>query len=88
MDIPGQYHGKTYISSYFGYRTLEIYGSSSYHSGIDIPGSHGTYLLAIMPGTITYLGFSGSGGYTIILENGNKKATYCHVSPDYLVNVR
>lgn len=38
-------------------------------------------------GTITYLGFSGSGGYTIILENENKKVIYCHVSPLFLVNV-
>lgn len=41
-----------------------------------------------MPGTITYTGFSGSGGHTIILENGNKKVIYCHVSPDYIVKVR
>ena len=31
--IPNKY----YISSYFGYRNLNIYGASNYHSGIDIP---------------------------------------------------
>lgn len=86
MDILGHYHGKYYISSHFGYRNLQLYGSGPYHSGIDIPGSEGTYFLATMSGTITYTGFSGSGGYTIVLENDNKKAIYCHVSPNYIVH--
>lgn len=43
--IPNKY----YISSYFGYRDLNIIGSGPYHSGIDIPGSEGTYFLATMP---------------------------------------
>ncbi len=81
--IPNKY----YISSYFGYRNLELFGSSSYHSGIDIPASEGTYFLAATSGTITYLGFSGSGGYTIILENSEIKVVYCHVSPNFIVNV-
>lgn len=37
------------ISSYFGYRDLNLYGASNYHSGIDIPGTEGTYFLATMP---------------------------------------
>ena len=61
MVILGLSLGKYYISSYFGYRNLNLYGSSSYHSGIDIPGSEGTYFLATMSGIITYTGFSGSG---------------------------
>lgn len=79
---------KYYISSYFGYRNLNLYGASNYHSGIDIPAIEGTYFLATMPGIVTYTGFSGSGGYTINLENDNMKAVYCHVSPNFLVNVR
>lgn len=82
--IPNKY----YISSYFGYRSLNIAGSSSYHSGIDIPGTEGTYFLATMSGKIVYTGFSGSGGYTIILENNNLKVIYCHVSPNFIVKIR
>lgn len=82
--VPSRY----YISSFFGYRNINLFGASSYHSGIDIPGTEGTYFLATMPGTITYTGFAGSGGFTINLENENIKVTYCHVSPDFLVNVR
>ena len=52
---------KYYISSYFGYRNINIFGAASYHSGIDIPATEGTYFLSTMPGTITYTGFSGSG---------------------------
>jgi len=39
---------KYYISSYFGYRSLNLYGAASYHSGIDIPAIEGTYFLATM----------------------------------------
>ncbi len=55
--IPNKY----YISSYFGYRDLQIAGSGPFHSGIDVPAETGTFLLAITSGTITYTGFSGSG---------------------------
>jgi len=82
--VPNKY----YISSYFGYRNLNLFGASNYHSGIDIPAQEGTYLLASISGTITYTGFAGSGGYTINLENSDFRITYCHVSPDFLVDVR
>ena len=71
------------ISSYFGHRN-----SPTFHSGLDIPASENTYFLASISGTIVFTGFNGSGGYTIILENENTKIIYCHVSPNFLVNVR
>lgn len=43
--LPNKYR----ISSYFGYRDLNLYGAANYHSGIDIPGTEGTYFLATMP---------------------------------------
>lgn len=76
------------ISSSFGYRNSPTSYASSYHSGIDIPASENTYFLASISGTISYTGFNGSGGYTIILENDNIQVIYCHVSPDFLVSVR
>lgn len=75
------------ISSYFGPRNSPTRYASSYHSGIDIPAPENTYFLASISGNITYTGFNGSGGYTIILENDNISITYCHVSPNFLVNV-
>lgn len=81
--IPGFYK----ISSYFGQRNSPTSFASSYHAGLDIPASENTYFLASISGTVTFTGFNGSGGYTIILENENIKVTYCHVSPNFLVNV-
>lgn len=75
------------ISSYFGKRVSPTTGASSYHQGIDIPANSGTYFLAIMDSEIIFLGFKGSGGYTIICENNQYKISYCHVSPRFIVNV-
>lgn len=55
--VPNKY----YISSYFGYRNINLYGAMSYHSGIDIPATEGTYFFAVTSGKITYTGFAGSG---------------------------
>lgn len=82
--IPGFYK----ISSYFGPRNSPTSYASSYHYGLDIPATENTYFLASISGTIAFTGFNGSGGYTIILENENTRVVYCHVSPNFLVNVR
>lgn len=82
--IPGFYS----ISSYFGNRTSPTSFASSYHTGIDIPASENTYFISTIAGRIIYTGFNGSGGYTIILESSNIRVSYCHVSPDFIVNVR
>ena len=38
-------------------------------------------------GEVTFVGFSGAGGYTVTIENGNFAFSYCHVSPNFLVCV-
>lgn len=75
------------ISSCFGKRVSPTTGASSYHQGIDIPANSGTYFLAIMDSEIIFLGFKGSGGYTIICENNQYRISYCHVSPHFIVQV-
>lgn len=47
----------------------------------------GTNILAIFSGTVTYVGFSGAGGYTVTVKYENFTASYCHVSPNLLVSV-
>ena len=79
--------GYTTINSYFGYRTSPTAGASSYHSGLDIGAPEGSKLIAVTSGEITFASFLGGGGYTITLTSGNIKFTYCHVSPNYIVNV-
>ncbi len=78
--------GYTKINSYFGKRTSPTAGASSYHKGVDIGAPEGAYFIAIADGTITYVGFLGGGGYTITLTlENNLKITYCHVSPQFIV---
>lgn len=75
------------ISSYFGKRISPTTGASSYHQGIDIPATNGTYIISIMDCEVVATGFKGSGGYSIICTNGDYKISYCHVSPNFMVNV-
>ena len=79
--------GYTRITSPYGKRVSPTAGASNFHKGIDIGAPEGTILIAAMDGKITYLGFLGGGGYTITLSNDDMKITYCHVSPNYLVEV-
>lgn len=79
--------GYTTITSYFGKRTSPTAGASSFHKGIDIGAPEGSILIATIDGQITYTGFLGGGGYTITLSKENMKITYCHVSPNFIVQV-
>lgn len=47
----------------------------------------GAKILAISSGTVTYVGFSGAGGYTVTVQYENFTISYCHVSPSFLVCV-
>ncbi len=79
--------GYNKITSYFGKRDAPTTGASKNHSGIDIGAPTGSNLVSIFDGEITYVGFSGAGGYTIIIQNRNIKASYCHVHNEYLPKV-
>ncbi len=79
--------GYNVITSYFGKRNSPTEGASSYHKGLDIGAPEGSILIAAVDGEITYLGFLGGGGYTITLTSNNMKITYCHVSPNFVVQV-
>lgn len=75
------------ITSPFGYRRSPTGGASSYHSGIDIGAPEGTPFVSCFSGEIIFTGFSGAGGYTITISNPPYTASYCHVSPNYIVAV-
>ena len=77
--------GYTRISSYFGHRSSPTIMASSFHKGIDIPASVNSSVLAIADSFVKYTGFSGSGGYTIILESQNFQFIYHHMNPNFLV---
>ena len=81
--IPGQYT----ITSPFGRRISPTGGASSYHSGVDIGAPEGTPLVACFSGNIIFTGFSGAGGFTITISHPPYTASYCHVSPNFIVSL-
>lgn len=62
------------INSYFGGR--KIFGSYSYHSGIDIHASYGEAIKAADGGTVTFAGTKGSYGKLVIITHDNGTQTY------------
>ena len=62
------------ITSYFGGRY--IFGSYSYHSGLDISCSYGAAVCAADGGTVTYAGYKGSYGNLVIITHDNGTQTY------------
>ncbi len=71
--------GATSISSPYGKRNF----GDGWHAGIDIVrpgGSLGCTVVAAESGTVTFAGWYGSGGYTVIIDHGKGLSTmYCHM---------
>lgn len=72
------------ITSYFGGRN--IFGSYSYHSGIDISASYGAAIKAADGGTVTFAGYKGSYGYLVIITHDNGTQTYYGHNSSLLVS--
>lgn len=70
------------ITSPFGYRTHPVTGQQgSFHAGVDIAGSGP--IRASRAGTVTQASFSGSYGFTVIIDHGNGYSTlYAHMQPN------
>ena len=77
--------GYTNISSYFGYRNIPTAGATSFHGGIDIPAPPGTNIISAISGKVTFTGFMGSGGCTVVVSGNNYTSIFHHVSPNFLV---
>jgi murein DD-endopeptidase MepM/ murein hydrolase activator NlpD len=55
------------------------------HQGVDMMGSYGTPLVAIVSGTITYAAYDGSGGNMIFLSGDDGNAYwYMHNQQNYV----
>ena len=72
------------ITSRFGYRS--IFGGTSYHSGLDIAAPYGTQISAADGGTVTFVGWRGSYGQTVIITHDNGMVTYYAHCSSLLVN--
>lgn len=62
------------VHSEFGYR--HIFGSTSFHSGIDIAGRRGTAIASADRGRVVYTGYKGSYGNLVIVGHGDGLTTY------------
>ena len=73
------------ITSRYGYRY--IFGSSDFHTGLDIANSVGTNVYAADGGIVTYAGWSGNYGYLVIIDHQNGYETYYAHNSQLLVSV-
>ena len=57
------------------------YGDGRGHKGIDLAANKGTSIYAVSGGTVTYAGYDGDYGYSVIIDHGNGlKTRYAHAS--------
>lgn len=77
-------NGLGYLSSPYGNRIHPIFGTSKFHSGIDLAIAQGTPIYAAQDGVVTYSGDMGGYGLTVMIRHANGVETlYAHCS--YLV---
>ena len=73
------------VTSKYGYRY--IFGSWSFHSGIDIANSKGTNIVAADGGKVTYAGWMSGYGYLVIITHDSGAQTYYGHCSSILVSV-
>lgn len=81
----------------FGQNNLSLYNQLGMlgHNGIDMRAPDGTLVLASHNGRVTYAGYDGSGGLTIVIRTEEQydykdgqsffKTIYCHLKKDTLL---
>lgn len=82
--IPCSY---TYLSSPYGYRVHPVYGTYSFHSGVDLASPSGTPIKATRSGVVTAATYNTSAGYYVSISHGDGfSSSYLHMT-HYIVSV-
>jgi murein DD-endopeptidase MepM/ murein hydrolase activator NlpD len=75
--VPGYYN----ISSQYSFRTSPISGVGEFHTGLDIPASYGSAVVAAESGTVIYADWMSGYGYTVVIGHDSSLSTlYGHNS--------
>lgn len=75
------------ITSDYGWRTHPIFGTSRFHSGLDIGAYYGENVVAADSGVVIYSDWMGGYGKTVMIDHGSSLVTlYAHNS-DLVVSV-
>ena len=76
------------ITSKFGQRIAPTTGAATYHGGIDIAAPENSSIISIADGTVSFVGWNGANGYTVIVSHPNNlKSIYGHISPHFIVSI-
>lgn len=79
--VPMQWPLRGEITDGFGWRVHPVYGTPSFHEGIDIAADEGTPIRAAAGGTVTRASTYGGWGLTVELNHGGGLVTrYSHAS--------
>lgn len=68
-----------WVSSLFGFRTDPITGRKEMHEGMDFAGRHGTEIMSVGAGIVTWSGRRSGYGFMVEIDHGNGYMTrYSH----------
>ncbi|MGM0609419.1 MAG: peptidoglycan DD-metalloendopeptidase family protein [Candidatus Muiribacteriota bacterium] len=69
------------VSSPYGWRTHPVYGTRTFHNGIDIENSKGTSVRAASAGKVVFSSYKGNSGNLIIIQHKNGyQSIYAHLN--------
>ena len=69
------------LSSPYGYRVHPVYGTYSFHDGVDLANYSGTPILATRAGTVTFALYSPTAGYFVSINHGDGfSSVYMHMT--------